>query len=163
MNTKPLRSLKTAMVAAGMLALSIGIPAAAGVPAASAATTPVLYANGSGGWGNPAVRPAWILIGQGGSPWVHVGKWSTWDKGEPHPHASANATLWVDNCVPNCAQGKETAHRVVVTLSTVQTHRGARYYSKMTWYTPGYRLPGYRTSTAVLHYSPTASTVPFWH
>ena len=33
----------------------------------------------------------------------------------------------------------------------------------MTWYTPGYRLPSYHTSTAVLNYSATGGTVPYWH
>jgi hypothetical protein len=51
----------------------------------------------------------------------------------------------------------------VVTLSVVKTRNGVRYYSRMSWYTPGYRLYGYHTSTAVLHYSPTAGTIPFWH
>jgi len=158
-----MRSLKTLIVAAGMLVLSIGIPAALMAPAASAATAPVVYVSVTGGWSHPSVRPSWILIGQGGAPAAHIPYWSTWDKGEPTPHATSNGTLWVDNCIPDCAQGKESSHRLVVTLSTVRTHNGVRYYSRMAWYTPGYRLYGYRTSTAVLHYSATSGTVPYWH
>ena len=81
-----MRSLKTLIVAAGMLALSIGIPPALMAPAASAATTPVVYASVTGGWSHPSVRPSWILIGQGGAPAAHIRYWSTWDKDEPTPH-----------------------------------------------------------------------------
>jgi len=95
---------------------------------------------------------------------AHTWHWSTWDKGEPNPHATSAGTLVVDNCVPNCTQGKTSYHKLVVTLSVVKTHNGVRYYSRMTWYTRGYRLPGYKTSTAVLHFSTLAGgTMPYWH
>ena len=139
----------------------IGVPAVT-APAASAATTPVIY-NYDSGWHNADVRPAWVIVGQGGAPVVHTGHWSTWDKGEPNPHATSAGTLLVDNCVPDCAQGKTSSHKLVVTLSVVKTHNGVRYYSRMAWYTPGYRLPGYKTSTAVLHFSiPRGASVPGW-
>ena len=63
-----MRSLKTLIAVAGVLALSIGVPAALMASAASAATTPVVYASGVGGWGHPNVRPSWILVGMGGAP-----------------------------------------------------------------------------------------------
>ena len=130
---------------------------------AGSSMAPVVYARGTGGWSHRSVRPSWILIGMGGTPGAHIRYWSTWDKGEPTPHATSNGTPWVNNCIPNCAQGKESSHHLVVTLSAVRTHNGVRYYSRMTWYTPGYRLYGYRTSTAVLHDSATRDTVPYWH
>ena len=157
-----MRSLKT-LLAAGALTASIGTPAALMPTAAAAAATPVVYASGTGGWSQRSVRPLWIEIGMGGAPAAHIGHWSTWDNGEPNPHASATGTLWADNCIPNCAQGKESHHRLAVTLSVARTHNGVRYYSRMTWYTPGYRLPGYHSSTAILHYSATGGSVPHWH
>ena len=150
------------LIAVGALAASVasaGIPAAIMPTAADAATTPVVSAS-MDGWSHLSVRPAWILIGEGGSPEAHVGHWSTWDQGEPNPHATANATLWTDNCLPNCAQGHETAHRLVITLSVAKSHRGVRYYSRMSWYTPGYRLPGAHASTVVMHFG--AGNPPFW-
>ena len=112
----------------------------------------------------PPERPALVDPDRHGRhPGAHIRYWSTWDKGEPTPHATSNGTPWVNNCIPNCAQGKESSHHLVVTLSAVRTHNGVRYYSRMTWYTPGYRLYGYRTSTAVLHDSATRDTVPYWH
>ncbi len=87
-----MRSLKT-LIAAGVLAASIGAPAALMPTVASAATTPVVYASGTGGFSHRSVRPSWILIGMGGAPGAHIGHWSTWDKGEPNPHASANGSL----------------------------------------------------------------------
>lgn len=142
--------------------MALATPAAA-VPPASAAVAPVIYNSGAG-WYNPDVRPAQILIGQGGAPVAHTGHWSTWDKGEPDPHATAAGTLLVDSCIPDCAQGTVSYHPLTVTLSAVKTHDGVRYYSKMTWHTPGYRLPGYKTSTAVLHFSiPAGASSPGWH
>ena len=156
------RAPRAWLTAAGVLAASaatVGVPAAVMPTAADAATIPVVSANVDG-WSHLSVRPAWILIGEGGSPEAHVGHWSTWDQGEPNPHATANATLWTDNCLPNCAQGHETAHRLVITLSVAKTHRGVRYYSRMSWYTPGYRLPGAHASTVVMHFG--AGNPPFW-
>jgi hypothetical protein len=41
--------------------------------------------------------------------------------------------------------------------------RRPQAYSRMAWYTPGYRLPGDKTSTAVLHFSiPRGASVPGW-
>jgi len=154
-----LRTLK-ALLASAAVAAVLGVPAV--VMPASAATTPVVFANVSG-WSHGSVRPAWILIGEGGSPAARVPKWSTWDKGEPNPHATANGTLWTNNCLPNCAQGKETGHRLVITLSVAKTHGAVRYFSRMTWYTPGYRLPGSRSSTVILHYSASEGNPAFWH
>jgi hypothetical protein len=57
----------------------------------------------------------------------------------------------VDNCIPNCALGKESYHHLYVTLSGVKYHNGRAYYSQMTWYTPGYRTFGSHGSTLVLH------------
>ena len=154
-----MRKLLITIGAAFAVLAFIGVPAVT----ASAATAPVIY-NYDSGWHNANIRPAWIIVGQGGAPGVHTWHWSTWDKGEPNPHATSAGTLLVDNCVPNCAQGKTSYHTVVVTLSVVRTHNGVRYYSKMTWYTPGYRLPGYTTSTATLHFStPPGASVPGWH
>ena len=153
---------RSLLIAAGALAAgvaSVGIPAAIMPTVAEAATTPVVSAN-MNGWSHLSVRPAWILIGEGGSPEAHVGQWSTWDKGEPNPHATANGTLWTDNCIPNCAQGHESGHRLVITLSVVKTHHGVRYYSRMSWHTPGYRLPGAHASTVVMHFG--TGNPPFW-
>ena len=157
-----MRKLLIAIGAALAGLVLIGVPAVA-ASVASAATTPVIY-NYASGWHNADVRPAWIIVGQGGAPMAHTWHWSTWDKGEPNPHATSASTLWVVNCVPNCGQGTTSYHKLVVTLSVVKTHNGVRYYSRMTWYTPGYRVPGYKTSTATLHFSiPLGASVPGWH
>jgi hypothetical protein len=141
------------------LAAGFGTPAVmAGT--ASAAVTPVIY-NYASGWNNPAVKPQWVLIGQGGSPMVHTWHWNTWTS----VTAKSTGTLWTNNCVPNCAYGKTSYHKLYVTMSGVKYHNGRAYYSVMTWYTPGYHLYGYRTSTAVMHFSIAYSgaTAPMWH
>ncbi len=151
-----MRSLKS-VVAAGLLALSAGVPALLAT-AASAAANPVIY-NDSNGWRDPAVRPSWIIVGQGGAPVAHTWYWSAWNSRD----ARSAGTLWVNSCVPNCTQGKTSYHKLIVTLSDVTYHNGRAYYSLMTWYTPGYRLPGYRTSTATLRFSTEGGTIPVWH
>ena len=145
-----------------LIAIGAAIAALAlsGVPAvtASAAPVPVIY-NYAAGWSNPAVRPYWVIIGQGGSPMAHTWWWNTWNS----TVAKSTGMLWTDNCVPNCAYGKESYHKLYVTLSGVKYHNGRPYYSVMTWYTPGYRMASYKTSTAVLHFSTGGGTMPFWH
>ena len=153
-----MRSLKTLIAAAAITALGIGVPAVL-ASAASATVTPVVY-NYASGWHNADIRPGWVIIGQGGSPMAHTWYWNTWNSSD----AKSTGTLWVNNCVPNCAQGKTSYHKLYVTLSGVKYHDGRAYYSVMTWYTPGYWLRGYWTTTATLHFStlPGAS-VPGWH
>ena len=92
-----------------VLALS-GLP----VVTASAAPVPVIY-NYATGWDNPAVRPPWVIIGQGGSPMAHT--W--WSNTRNSQVSRSTETLWIDNCVPNCAYGKESYHKLYVTLSGV--------------------------------------------
>lgn len=115
--------------------------------AASAAPLPVLY-NNANGWSSPTVKPAWIIIGNGGAPGAHTWHWNTWSS----TTATSTGTLWVNSCVPMCSNGKESYHKLYVTLSWVKTHGTVKYFSKMTWYTPDYRLPGYKTSTVTMFY-----------
>src|SRR5437870_4423460 len=115
-----MRSLKTLIAAAAITALGIGVPAVL-ASTASAAVTPVVY-NYASGWHNAAVRPPWIVIGQGGSPMAHTWYWNTWGTWT----AKSTGTLWTNNCIPNCAQGKTSYHKVYVTLDWIKWHNGTR-------------------------------------
>jgi hypothetical protein len=141
-----MKSLK-ALTIAGLLTMSAGVPALQATTA-SAAASPVIY-NDAAGWHDAAVRPKWIIIGQGGAPQAHTWHWSSWNA----KTAKSTGTLWVDSCVPSCASGKTSYHKLIVTLSHVRYHAGRAYFSVMTWYTPGYRIFGYKTSTATLHFT----------
>ena len=79
-----------------------GLAAAAGL--ASAATRPPVIYNDSNGWLTPQIRPAWILVGQGGSPMAHTWHWNTWNS----KAAKSTGTLVTNNCIPNCAYGRDT-------------------------------------------------------
>ena len=68
----------------------------------------------------PGCPPAWVIIGQGGAPMAHTWYWSTWNS----QVAKSTGTLWTDNCIPNCAYGKESYHKLDVTLSVVKYHNG---------------------------------------
>ena len=93
----------------------------AGPAAAQAATVPVIY-NYADGWRYPTVRPQWVTIGQGGSPMAHTWYWNTWNAAT----AKSTGTLWVNNCIPTCAQGKNSYHKLYVTLYWVKSHNGTR-------------------------------------
>ncbi len=150
------RRVRTAVLAVlTLLSLAAVTPLAA--TAASATTTPVVY-NYASGWNSPTVRPQWVTIGQGGSPMAHTWYWNTWGTWT----AKSTGTLWTNNCIPNCALGKTSYHKLYVTLDWIKWHGSTRYFYRMKWYTPGYHLRGY-SSTAVLHFGLQGGTAPGWH
>jgi len=140
--------IKRIALAVITLAVGFGTPAVmAGT--ASAAVTPVIY-NYASGWNNAMVKPQWITIGQGGSPMAHTWHWNTWGP----KTATSTGTLWTNNCVPNCAQGKTSYHKLYVTLYWVKWHNGQPYFYGMKWYTPGYKMKmhGSWSSTTYWHF-----------
>jgi hypothetical protein len=84
----------------------------------------------------PQVRPRTFDLFCDGSGSFTGLTWSTWNAST----ATATGVLYVDNCVPNCAQGKWT-HRTVDLIfwrsEPVKGHRGERGYSQMTVLYPG--------------------------
>ena len=135
-----------------------GLMAVTAVSASAAGMPPVTY-NDSNGWLTPQVRPAWIVIGEGGSPMAHTSHWSTWNS----KAARSTGTLVTNNCIPNCAYGRDSHHKLYVTLSGLKHHNGRAYYSVMTWYTPGFRMFGQRYSTVTMHYQRHGGTLPSWN
>ena len=138
------------------IASTFGITAAAMPASATTGMPPVIY--NAIGWNSPQVRPAWIGIGMGGAPVAHTSHWSTWNS----KAGRSTGTLVTDNCIPNCALGSDSYHQLYVTLSGLEHHNGRAYYSVMTWYTPGYRLYGQRSSTMTMHYVRHGGTQPSW-
>jgi hypothetical protein len=149
-----------ATVALAITSIS-GLVAVTAVAASAAGKPPVIY-NDSNGWLTPQVRPAWILIGEGGSPMAHTWHWNTWNS----KAAKSTATLVTNNCIPNCAYGKDSYHKLYVTLSGLKHHNGRAYYSVMTWYTPGFSMfSGHQWShTLTMHfrYYAPGTTSPGW-
>lgn len=142
MNVKRIiTGLASLILAAG---LAVGL-----VSAAQASTVPVIYGYAYG-WTTPQVRPAFIAIGEGGSPWAHTWHWNAWNT----THAKSTGTLWVNNCRPYCAIGKISYHKLYVTLSGIKYHNGRAYYSVMKWYTPGFSAnwSGHWSSTTTYNF-----------
>ena len=115
----------------GTLATSRLTRAADPVETASApAALPVLYSRAEG-WHGGQVRPAASYVGQGGSPYLTALKWLSWTA----TGARANGYLHLQRagCALPTYQCPYQRFRVQVQLSRVQTHHGARYYSRMRW------------------------------
>jgi hypothetical protein len=144
-----LRSLASAVTLAAVLILGLAT-------SASAAPLPVTY---SQGWSQAAVKPSWIRLGAGGGVMAHTWYWEQWNA----KTAESNGTLWINKCVPDCAAGHYSYHKLQVVLSDVKTHDGRAYFSVMSWYTPGYQLAGAaKGTTAVMYYITAGGTIPGW-
>ena len=141
--------LTRVIAAAALSIVSISGLAAFAGPASASSRPPVIY-NAVVGWSHPQVKPAYIYIGEGGSPIARTRHWNTWSS----KVARSTGTLITDNCIPNCAKGTAGYHKLYVTLSGVKYHNGRAYYSVMTWYTPGYWLYGEHSSTVMLRFGP---------
>jgi hypothetical protein len=92
---------------------------------------------------------------------AHTWHWNTWGP----KTATSTGTLWTNNCVPNCAQGKTSYHKLYVTLYWVKWHNGQPYFYGMKWYTPGYKMKmhGSWSSTTYWHFSTyPGGSVPGW-
>jgi len=104
-------------------------PAAAARPAATPKIAVYDCAN------RPAVRPSNFDLTCDGSADLAKLHWSSWDTTE----ATGTGVFWIDNCLPNCAQGHWSHSNVIVVLwrpTPVAHHRGDYGYSKMTFLTP---------------------------
>jgi hypothetical protein len=79
----------------------------------------------------PVVRPKEFDIFCDGSGALVKLAWTSWNGTE----ATGTGVQYVDNCLPNCAQGKWTHENAVVVLwrgEPVAHHKGQKAYSKMT-------------------------------
>ena len=123
------------------------------VTPASAAQLPVTYTIG---WQHPVIRPAWIHMGAGGNVMAHIRRWDTWGS-----TAKGTGMLLVNDCIPDCAAGTFSSHKLTVTFSAVRMHGKIPYYREMTWFTPGYILTG-KTNLLVMYYAQIQGTLPEW-
>ena len=125
-------ALTTAAVVAGGLTMTANAHAATGrttatraVPAPAPAISVYDCAN------KPVVRPKEFDIFCDGSGSLTKLAWTNWNGTE----ATGTGVEYIDNCVPDCAQGKWQHENVIVVLwrgEPVAHHRGQRAYSKMT-------------------------------
>ena len=112
-------------------------PPATTSPSASASPTTSLIAvtvcaNPAGGCNLPGasqymeITPKTITTSGDGSGYVTNLVWSGWGNSQ----ATATGTLKVDNCVPNCAQGKYTGYPATVTVAGLKPYgTGLEAYS----------------------------------
>ncbi len=95
----------------------------------------------------PEVRPGTFDLFCDGSGYFTRLRWNTWNASM----AAATGVVYLDNCEPNCAQGR-WSHRTVDLIFwrslPVKGHPGDRGYSQMTVLYPGHAIGSYNTYTA---------------
>jgi hypothetical protein len=147
-----MRLTRSAIIALSAAALAVGALAAGAPLAAHAATghqaapetapSVAVYDCAN----QPQVRPRTFDLFCDGSGAFTGLTWSAWNAST----ATATGALYLDNCVPNCAQGKWT-HRTVDLIfwrsEPVKGHPGRRGYSQMTVLYPGAPIGSHNTFT----------------
>lgn len=119
-------------VAAGLAAATLTANAAPAQAAKTPAARIAVYDCAN----KPVVRPSQFDVFCDGSAALSKLSWSTWNTTE----AIGTGVFYVDNCLPNCAQGKWSHQNAVVVLwrgKPVAHHPGQLGYSKMTLLYPG--------------------------
>ncbi|MGO9217566.1 MAG: hypothetical protein ACLP5E_07325 [Streptosporangiaceae bacterium] len=121
-------------------------------PVAVADRLPVAY-NGQDGWSQGTARLSTIYVG-GPDTFVRIQHWSQWTASS----AFSRGTLWVDNCIPNCAAGHYTRYPAEVSLSRVAAHGEVNYFSRMRlrYFHTSARDYGFRWGTY------RGATMPLW-
>jgi hypothetical protein len=125
--------------------------------ASSAQPLPVGYGfDGASGWQHAKIKPHSIYFGAGGSLLVRGAKWISWTQ----VGAIGEGVRWADTCTPNCAAGSYDKTRAVLTLSRVRSHRGVRYFTRLTmiWTENGTR----EKLNFRWHRSTVPGVQPFW-
>ncbi len=113
---------------------------------------PVAY-NGQDGWSQGTARLSAIYVG-GPDTFVRIQHWSQWTASS----AFSRGTMWVDNCIPNCAAGHYTRYPAEVSLSRVAAHGEVSYFSRMRlrYFHTSARDYGFRWGTY------RGATIPLW-
>jgi hypothetical protein len=122
------------------LALVLAALAAVLVPAVGASGASHVLLPGCGGTDQAQFEPSNVIIACGdGAFRVTKLKWHTWTGSK----ATGSGTGKVDNCKPNCAQGKFESFPVKLTASSPKTcSNGKREFTKLHYLFPGKRPKG---------------------
>lgn len=111
----------SAAALAGLLASLLALTAA---PAAT--TLPKIQAYNGTGWSGMVKRPAYMVVGQGGSPYADHLAWSRWTSSS----GKATGQLHLFWCVPT-SSCKGNVHNVTVWATTPRTHHGQAYFAHL--------------------------------
>jgi hypothetical protein len=94
----------------------------------------------------PQVRPGTFYLFCDGSGYFTRLRWSSWNTSL----ATATGVLYLDNCTPNCAQGRfshQTVDLIFWRSEPVKGHPGERGYSQLTALYPGQPVGSHNTYT----------------
>jgi hypothetical protein len=84
--------------------------------------------------GELRTQPTQIIVSGDGSAFIKDLSWTGWGS----DGATGSGTLELDNCEPNCAQGKDAPYQATVTVSGLTAYAGGKQaYADMTVTAPG--------------------------
>jgi hypothetical protein len=127
-------ALPAAAVAAVSVPLAVSANAAPGAASRPSAPAPRISVHDCAN--KALVRPREFTIFCDGSRYLTKLSWTSWNATE----ATGTGVDYVDNCLPNCAQGKWTHQNAIVVLwrsRGVPHHKGQSEYTKLTVLYPG--------------------------
>ena len=125
----PVAAVAAVAVAAVGLTMTVNAHAATSTAATRPAPAPAISVYDCAN--KPVVRPKEFDIFCDGSNALVKLAWTSWNGTE----AIGTGVQYIDNCVPNCAQGKWQHENAIVVLwrgEPVAHHKGQRAYTKMT-------------------------------
>lgn len=122
--------MRAILAAIMILATAAGLAtvAAPAVRAAGPAAAKVPVAYDCRGWHDGQLRPARLELSCDGNVAVTVAGWRYWSGISAR---TRTATLWVNNCRPDCAAGHYRKYAATVVLYRARTRDRARYYSRL--------------------------------
>ncbi|MBV9451421.1 MAG: hypothetical protein JO345_36595 [Streptosporangiaceae bacterium] len=127
-------ALPAAAIAAVSVPLAVSANAAPGTVSRPSAAAPKVAVYDC--TNRPLVRPREFIVFCDSSRYLTKLSWTSWNATE----ATGTGLDYVDNCVPNCAQGKWSHQDAIVVLwrtRPVPHHKGQSAYTKMTLLYPG--------------------------
>ena len=132
------RIASIALPAAALAAITVPLAVSANAAPSTAASAPAAAPRVAvyDCTNRPLVRPREFIVFCDSSRYLTKLSWTSWNATE----ATGTGLDYVDNCVPNCAQGKWSHTEAIVVLwrtRPVPHHKGRSAYTKMTLLYPG--------------------------
>jgi hypothetical protein len=78
-------------------------------------------------WHGAQVKPGVIDISPTGQVLLRINSWKSWGSTD----ATRSGSELIDNCIPDCANGKYVKHPASAVLFRLRDHNGHAYFTRM--------------------------------